>query len=145
MGEVILWELRFVWISICLGLLLRGAYDFILIIRQLIKHSDIIVGIEDFIFWIICCLQVFELMYKQNNGTIRGFACIGVFLGMGIYHFGPSSYIVSWITILIKKIVIFIGKPVKIIKKPLKILRKKVRIKIKQKKKKRSEGDGDKT
>lgn len=144
MGGVIAWELQFVWISLCLGLILRGIYDGVLIIRRLIKHSNLVVGFEDFIFWMICCYQVFKLMYQQNSGTIRGFACVGVFVGMAVYHFGPSSYIVPFISSLLIKIGIILGIPIKFMKKPLQIVIKKAKMKSK-KLEKGSESNSGKT
>lgn len=120
MSGVISWEMRFLLDSLCLGLLLRCFYDVFLILRKLIKHNSAFVAIEDFSFWMFCAFCVFGLIYKENNGTLRAFAYVGFFVGMGIYHFGPSPLVVAAIVWIFKKILKFLTKPFILLAKALK-------------------------
>lgn len=120
MSGVISWEMRFLLDSLCLGLLLRGIYDVFLILRKLIKHNAVLVGFEDFVFWMFCAFCVFGLMYRGNDGTLRAFAYIGFFIGMAIYHFGPSQIVVTSVVWIFNKVFYFLTKPFRLLAKALK-------------------------
>ncbi len=113
-------------------MILRSIYDFFLIFRDTVKHGYVWINIEDIIYWIFCSLVVFAMMYRENQGTPRGFAIIGTFLGMFIYHIGPSKLIVKSIVRVVK---LFIKKVKKTYEKFVKLLQcLKKAFKIKKKK-----------
>lgn len=63
-----------------------AVYDCIRIARILIKHSYVIIGIEDIIFWIIIGFKVFEILYSKNDGILRGYAIMAMAFGMLVYN-----------------------------------------------------------
>ena len=102
MNHAITLELQFFLISILWGAILLLAYDVLRIIRRLIKHGTIILAIEDLIFWVIASIFIFAMIYDQNNGIIRGFSVMGVTIGMVLYHYILSSFLVNTITKIIQ-------------------------------------------
>ncbi len=110
MSPEIVWEARFVLESLCLGMILHGAYDLIRIVRRVFPHGKAAVGTEDFLYWMFHTCLVFRLLFKYNYGVIRWFAIAGVFLGMLLYHGAlgdrlvqPSARYLRWLVTQIEK------------------------------------------
>lgn len=104
--------------SFLLGVVLTFIYDGIIILRKLIRHSDIFISLEDLLFWIVCAVGVFYMLYEENNGILRWFAVAGAGIGMLLYKVTFSPYIISvstkvlrWILHLICKILGIMIKP----------------------------------
>lgn len=111
MNGAILGELRFFVTSIIWGVLLLIIYDCLRIERRLISHNGFFIGLEDMIYWVVSSVLIFHMMYKQNDGIIRGFSIIGMLLGMLVYHNSISSYFVD----IISKVLIKIKKTIFIV------------------------------
>ena len=114
------------------GLIIGLVFDLFRILRKSFKTSDIITTIEDILFWIITGIIILYSIFVFNNGEIRFFMFIGIFLGVMLYMLLLSNYIIKVsvkIIILTKKIVAFIFKiiifPVQSIYKIIKNILKK--------------------
>lgn len=112
-------ELQFFLTSIVWGIILLVIYDVLRIFRRVIKHKWIFVAVEDILFWVVSAILIFQMMYEQNNGIIRGFSILGMTLGMIIYNQSLSGYAVKWISKFflligngIKKTIQWIAKPI---------------------------------
>ncbi len=101
MNQAITVELQFFLISILWGAILLLVYDGLRILRRVIKHDRFFIAVEDLIFWVLASLFIFAMMYKENNGIIRGFSVMGMAIGMVIYHYIISDIFVTMITKLI--------------------------------------------
>lgn len=152
MNHAITIELQFFLISILWGGILLLAYDVLRILRRLIKHGSILIAFEDLIFWILASIFIFAMMYRENNGIIRGFSILGMAIGMVLYHNILSDLVVAWITKLIhtllrpfmfaykrvKKFVLFLAakgrRLIKFLWKQLKKYRKSVTIVLNKRK-----------
>ncbi len=151
MNEAIIVEVQFFLVSILWGGLIIVFYDCLRITRKVIKHKEFFIALEDVLYWVISSLLIFNMMYKQNNGIIRAFSILAMFIGMILYHNLFSELIVelvSFIILKIKKIIFkiltFLMKPVywiinifnktigKIIRKTLRKLKKVVHFQIKR-------------
>ena len=55
------------------GMVIAVVYDVLRIYRNIVPHFNIIVGIEDFIFWNIAGIYLFAVMFGANDGIVRGF------------------------------------------------------------------------
>lgn len=102
MNQAISVELWFFLVSILSGAILLAVYDLFRVLRRLIKHDSIIIALEDLLFWIGASLYIFSMMFRENNGIIRGFSIMGMIIGMVLYHFVLSEQIVGLITKLIR-------------------------------------------
>ena len=122
MNPAITIELQFFLLSILWGGLLLLAYDVLRIFRRLIKHGIILVAIEDLIFWLLASLFIFTMIFQKNNGIIRGFSIIGMLLGIILYHFSISEWLVKSITNLIQTLLSPIKAAVKQIIRLLRLL-----------------------
>lgn len=82
-------------ISITVGAGLFLLYDALRIFRRIAPHGNLWISIEDFIYWLICTGVVFVMLYRENDGMVRGFALIGLVVGMVLYYLLLSRYVVS--------------------------------------------------
>jgi len=136
--DIFIWkELQLFWISILYGAGILLLYDAFRIIRKVIKHTAIIIAIEDLVYWIMVGCIVFSLLYTYNNGSIRGYAILGMAIGMLIYSFTISRVILAGvqkiITVLKNVGKKYLQKPYRNFKKQLQKIQKAVKIAIKGK------------
>lgn len=95
------------------GVLIGLLFDTFRILRKSFKTSDIITTIEDILFWIITGIIILYSIFIFNNGEIRFFMFIGIFLGATLYMLLLSNYIIKASVVVItitKRIVFFIFK-----------------------------------
>ncbi len=118
MSHAISVELQFFLVSILWGALLLMVYDVIRIFRRIIKHGYFLISMEDLIFWVCASLFIFIMMYKENNGIIRGFSVLGMAIGMTVYHMAISE---AFVTLLTKLIHMILSPFLLIIRKVIKI------------------------
>ncbi len=85
MSEGIILELRFFGTAFLWGILMMVLYDIIRIFRRLIPHNITAVAIEDILYWLVCGVLIFRMLYLENSGAIRGFAIAAVIMGMLLY------------------------------------------------------------
>lgn len=121
-----------------IGVIMGVFFDLIRISRKIIKHANFLVQIEDLIYWIICALVGFYMLYINNYAAIRVFVFIGILLGAVLYFSSFSiifmkiativiDYVRAFVRQLIRLLLIPIRWIVKIIRVPLKYIRIKLR------------------
>lgn len=108
--------------SILSGVFLGFVYDLLRVFRRIIKHPKWLINVQDMIFWIFGSIIIFIDIFENNDGTLRGFLYIGVFLGLIFYFFLISKLVIM----VFMKIYCFIAKIIKflfkLIIKPIKLL-----------------------
>lgn len=122
MNRAILAELSFFVTSFAWGVFLFFIYDCLLIFRNIIKHNRFVTAIEDFVFWIVSGVLIFQMMYAKNHGTIRWYFIIGLALGMIFYRNTISSVFVTLLTNVLKKIISIFKRVFLVISKPFRII-----------------------
>ena len=131
-NEAIQGEAVFFFTSFFVGVGLVLFYDVFRILRRVIKHGTVWIGIEDISFWVLCTAAVFLLLYRENDGMMRLFAFVGILFGMGVYLAVLSKFVIRifvWILSKLLKGVQKVGRvlfgPIwKIIKKIVLIVKK---------------------
>lgn len=98
MNKAITIELQFFLISILWGLIILFVYDNLRILRRLVKHNNLVIAVQDLIFWVTASVFIFAMMYRENNGIIRGFSVMGMAIGMVLYHYILSELLVDAVT-----------------------------------------------
>lgn len=131
MNQIINMEVRFFLTSVLCGALILVAYDLIRIFRKVIEHGVVAISIEDILYWTIGAVFVFRMMYRMNNGVIRGFSLIGILLGMILYKYSISEYVVKGISFVLIKIKLLIKKLIHIFTGPYRFLLSKIQTFIK--------------
>lgn len=127
MNEAIIVELEFFVVSILWGGIIIAFYDCLRIIRKVIKHNGFFIALEDVLYWVVSSLLIFNMMYKQNNGIIRTFSILAMFIGMMLYYNLLSELLVEKISFILIKIKEIVKKLKKVAYIKIKRLKNKVK------------------
>lgn len=84
--EMIWGQLAYFGASFLWGAVLMFVYDFVEVFRRRVKHGKAARLIEDWLFWLIAAVFVFQMIFALNNGIIRNFFILSFFLGMFLYR-----------------------------------------------------------
>lgn len=112
-------EAIFLGSSILLGMVLFLLYDVLRIFRRIVPHGNISIGVEDFFYWLLCTAAVFVLLYRENDGMVRGFAFGGIVVGMLLYYITLSRIMIRVHVFIIRKVCNFLKKIIKFIWNPI--------------------------
>lgn len=115
-------ENEFLLYAALLGVLITLLYDALRILRRVIPHNGFFVSLEDLGFWLCCGSEVFLLMYRENNGTMRWFAVLGALAGMLLYRRLVSPLLVKYVTLLLQRLLKSISRLLGILLGPLRIV-----------------------
>lgn len=87
--------------SLFMGIFIVFLYDLLRIFRRVVPHAHFLISAEDLAFWVYCGAQVFLLMYRESNGTLRWFAVLGALTGMLAYKKTVSPLFVKYTSLLL--------------------------------------------
>lgn len=110
-SEGILQETNILLAAMATGALLFFVYDLLRIMRRLIPHGTLWVAVEDVLFWLGSAVVIFVMLYQQADGSLRGFSIGGVVIGMLLYAFVLSPFIVKGSVFLLEKILYVLFRP----------------------------------
>lgn len=85
MADLIYDEMQLFGICMLLGAMLALVYDGVRIFRLLFCHRDWMVDVEDIAYWLFTASMVFRTLFRYNQGALRGYAFLGMFLGVIVY------------------------------------------------------------
>lgn len=109
--------------GVCIGIL----FDIFRITRKVFKLPNILIYIEDILFWLLTGMLLLFTIYVITNGEIRLYMIIMLILGSFIYFLLMSKYFI----IISQKIIDIIKKIVKLVFLPIKKIEKMVKFKKK--------------
>lgn len=92
-----------------LGALLVAGYDLIRVFRRLIRHGILWVSIEDCIYWVVCAVFMFAMLYQNNDGRIRAYIFGAAVLGGILYHLLLGKHFIK----IVSKVILAIKKQLK--------------------------------
>lgn len=117
MGDFINQEIRMFLESAFYGMILGLSYDMLRILRRIIKHKNIIVYIEDYLFWTVWGVMFFALIFNYNDGNIRAYVFAAILAGVVLYIKGISPFLVKYVTLILGNIfTLVLKKPIKAVK-----------------------------
>ena len=90
------------------GIVIGLLFDFFRILRKSFKTKDFVTYLEDIIFWILTGTILLYSIFIFNNGEIRLYMFLGIFLGISFYMLLISNYVIKInvaIILFIKKII----------------------------------------
>lgn len=142
-SETIAGEGSLLLASLCFGAALMMLYDIVRIFRNIVKHGTILMAVEDILYWLLCVVGIFAMLYQENDGLLRWFVLGGVAVGMLLENSLVSPFVIrifvrvirAWLKI-IQKMLRFFGRPLKklclFFRKELKKIRKAIKIGLKR-------------
>lgn len=104
--------------SMLMGIFITFVYDLLRIFRRVVPHARLLVSLEDLAFWVYCGAEVFLLMYRESNGTLRWFAVLGALAGMFFYKKMVSPLFVKYTSLLLGKALELLGRILKWLCRP---------------------------
>lgn len=114
-------------IFILVGIIIGILFDIFRILRKTFKTSDFITYVQDILFWLLSGIILIYSIFIFNNGELRAFVFLSIFIGIITYMLTISKYFINLNVIIlnaIKKVFNFIFKivitPIKLILKFLK-------------------------
>lgn len=140
MNEIVSSQALLFITSIEIGIVLGMVFDIIRVTRKIIKIPDILVQIEDLLYWIVCGFIGFYILYVTNYAEIRPFIFIGMVLG-AVFYFATFSIVfmkaatavINYVKALLKRLwqlfLIPVRWCIKTIKRPIRYMNKQVAIK----------------
>ena len=111
-------ETKFLMHSLLMGIFITFVYDLLRIFRRVVPHARLLVSLEDLAFWVYCGAEVFLLMYRESNGTLRWFAVLGALAGMFFYKKIVSPLFVKYTSLLLGKALELLGRILKWLCRP---------------------------
>lgn len=84
--EMIVGQLRYFAASLLWGFALMFCYDLLEVFRCKVKHGKLWLLVEDWLFWTVAAVLVFQMIFALNNGIIRSFFVISFVIGMSVYR-----------------------------------------------------------
>ena len=108
-------ELQFFGLAVLRGVWILALYDLIRIFRRLIPHGVWLIAVQDLLYWICTALLVFELLYRENDGAVRGYALFAVAAGMLVYYLLIGKWIVEPVAGCLKKVLLFLFTPFRMV------------------------------
>lgn len=101
----------FLFHALCMGVFITFIYDILRVFRRVIPHGRMAISLEDIVFWLYSAIKVFLLMHRESNGTLRWFAVLGALTGMLLYKKTVSSFLVTWVSFVLRRVVLFVWSP----------------------------------
>ncbi len=83
-------------VSFLFGIALMLLYDMVRIFRHMKKHGTVFMAAEDILYWLICAIGIFAMLYRENDGLLRWFVLGGVALGMLFENGVISPFVVRF-------------------------------------------------
>lgn len=108
--------------ALLMGIFITFVYDILRIFRRVIPHKAFFVSLEDLCFWIFCGAEVFLLMHRESNGTLRWFAVLGALAGMLLYKKLIGRFFVKYTSAALSWLLRAVGKVLGRIFRPFVIL-----------------------
>lgn len=82
-------------------------YDLIRAIRRTWEHGKILIAAEDIFFWAASGIFLFTRLYHWNNGILRWYFFLGLFLGMLLYAVTISDWVLKFVSFFLKRLKMF--------------------------------------
>lgn len=90
-------------------------YDFLRIFRRVVPHGVWSIAAEDILYWLGTAFLIFQLLYRQNDGAVRGYALAAVAVGMLVYHQTVSNWFVGSVAGILGRVLGWLLKPFRLV------------------------------
>lgn len=85
MIALILGQVRFLLLSVCLGMALLFGYELLHMLRWIFVHRKWVIWVEDIFYWCLVAVPAFIVLFIYNDGVIRWYGMLAT-LGGGILY-----------------------------------------------------------
>lgn len=126
MSSEIQGEVFFFLVCASTGVLLMFGYDLLRALRRVFPHGNLLLAVEDFLYWSIAGILAFGVIFLKNSGVVRGFSLCAMAFGMALYYISASRFILKAVSAGLRFFVTILSKITGIVCYPFAFLTKKV-------------------
>lgn len=84
------------------GACMGAAFDTYRVMSQKLRFPGWLIAVLDLSYWLASALLVFRLLYEGNQGQLRFYAFLGLFLGVWVYFLIFSVMVQKFVVMLIQ-------------------------------------------
>lgn len=106
-------------IFVIVGIIISFLFDIFRILRKVYKFSNMLIYMQDILFWLLTGIIILQAIFKFNSGDIRIFLFLGIFFGVFIYISLFSIYVIKIGSFILKLINTLIRKLINVFKVPI--------------------------
>ena len=106
-------------IFVIVGIIISFLFDIFRILRKVYKFSNMLIYMQDILFWLLTGIIILQAIFKFNSGDIRIFLFLGIFVGVFIYISLFSIYVIKISSFILKLINTLIRKLINVFKVPI--------------------------
>jgi spore cortex biosynthesis protein YabQ len=81
--------------SVASGMVIALIYDLFRISRKAVRTANLLIYVEDLLYWLIVAIVMFTMVYYSNEGELRSYIFIGAILGTILYVLLFSRIIIN--------------------------------------------------
>ena len=130
MDMELLFEIRVFFLCGLCGIACGIIYDLIRILRRTLKVGTVMTFLFDILFWILCAVLIFFMMFYANYGRARWYEVAGLTLGVASYFVSVSGMVVDGGVMFLKTLLKLICVILKTVFYPVFFIYKKLSVKI---------------
>ena len=112
-------QIQIFFIFIVIGIIISLIFDIFRILRKVYKFSNMLIYMQDILFWLLTGIIILQAIFKFNSGDIRIFLFLGIFVGVFIYISLFSIYVIKIGSFILKLINTLIRKLINVFKVPI--------------------------
>lgn len=106
-------------IFVIVGIIISFLFDIFRILRKVYKFSNMLIYMQDILFWLLTGIIILQAIFKFNSGDIRIFLFLGIFVGVFNYISLFSIYVIKIGSFILKLINTLIRKLINVFKVPI--------------------------
>ena len=106
-------------IFVIVGIIISFLFDIFRIFRKIYKFSNMLIYMQDILFWLLTGIIILQAIFKFNSGDIRIFLFLGIFVGVFIYISLFSIYVIKIGSFILKLMNTLIRKLINVFKVPI--------------------------
>ena len=106
-------------IFVIVGIIISFLFDIFRIFRKVYKFSNMLIYMQDILFWLLTGIIILQAIFKFNSGDIRIFLFLGIFVGVFIYISLFSIYVIKIGSFILKLMNTLIRKLINVFKVPI--------------------------
>ena len=130
MDMELLFEIRVFFLCGLCGIACGIIYDLIRILRRTLKVGTVMTFLFDILFWILCAVLIFFMLFYANYGRARWYEIAGLTLGAASYFVSVSGMVVDGGVMFLKALLKLVYIVLKTVFYPVFFIYKKLSVKF---------------
>ncbi|MBR4030580.1 MAG: spore cortex biosynthesis protein YabQ [Clostridia bacterium] len=122
MDTELIFEIRVFFLCGLCGIACAVVYDLLRIIRRVFNTGSKMTFFMDIIFWIMCTILTFGMVFYANYGQIRWYEGVGLVLGASVYFLSASKMVTDGGVLFLKFVISLLKNILKVVIFPFAVI-----------------------